>query len=1051
MPDSASPRSQPAVSRVERRVRGRHAPLLLALAILVLSLAATFLAWRSASESVTRERQAEFAFQTRQTVKRIEQRMLTYQQVQRGTQAFLLGSMDVRRDDFRLFVASLRLEQNFPGIQGIALVRKLAPGQVAAHAAAMRARAGSTLADLADSELAGYRVHPGGERPLYSAITHIEPFTGLNPRALGFDMLSEPIRRVAMERARDTGQAAASGKLRLIQEDGRQVQAGLVMYLPVYRRGSAPQDVAQRRADLVGWVGAPFRMEDLMAGLGGERSRDLILAIYDGGEVREEARFYASHGAPAPAQAAPLFGAVERIEIAGRQWTLEMRSAPSFEARLQSDKPRIAAALGATASVLLALLVWSLARGRRRALALATDVTQQLGESEFRWKYALEGAGDGVWDWDRSSGATVYSRRWKAMLGYAEDELAATHQQWEDLIHPDDLGATLATVARYLDSTGQPYESQFRMRCKDGSWRWIRARGMAVTRDAAGRPLRTIGTHTDTTEAKRAESTLRHANASLAAEQHRVRVILEHSHDAFIAAGSDGRISDWNAKAEALFGWSAFDAIGADLGELLAPPDTRAAFHASFRRLLDDASAGEGAPAHTVADVVEVSALHRSGAHIPVELAIASFPTAGGYAVSAFIRDLSERKEAQRLEAERSRALEEARNALEHAQKLEAVGKLTGGVAHDFNNVLHVIGGNVQLMQHMNKGDERLQQRLRSVQSAVDKGAKLSSQLLAFARRQPLQPLVLNPLRILQRMDDLLQRALGETIRIEIDAGPDAGVSLWNTLVDPGQWENVVLNLAINARDAMPQGGVLGIALHNVTLDAEQARACIDIEAGDYVRFALSDSGAGMPPDVMAMAFEPFFTTKPVGQGTGLGLSMAYGFVKQSGGHIEIDSAPARGTTITILLPRSLESEAAAPAHASGAAPGGHETVLVVEDDAPVRATTVSILRGLGYRVLEAQDGQSALDVLGAALAKGDAIDLLFTDVVMPGPVSSTALAQQARQLAPGLAVLFTSGYTRDVLTTGGRLDPSVQLLGKPYREDQLAQQVRAALGRSGG
>jgi len=321
---------------------------------------------------------------------------------------------------------------------------------------------------------------------------------------------------------------------------------------------------------------------------------------------------------------------------------------------------------------------------------------------------------------------------------------------------------------------------------------------------------------------------------------------------------------------------------------------------------------------------------------------------------------------------------------------------------------------------------------------------------------------VLNPLASLRRMEDLLQRALGETIVIEVDAGgevdgnPGPGVSaqdaaapapsraVWNTLVDPGQWENVVLNLAINARDAMPGGGVLGIALHNVTLDAAQLRdqALVDIAPGDYVEFRLSDSGAGMSAEVRAMAFEPFFTTKPVGQGTGLGLSMAYGFVKQSGGHIRIDSTPGSGTTVVILLPRSHEPEAEQPVAPERDAPGGDETILVVEDDALVRATTVSTLSSLGYRVLDAHDGQSALDVIKS----GAPIDLLFTDVVMPGPVSSTELAELAQRLVPKLAVLFTSGYTREALTTGGRLDPGVQLLGKPYREDQLAQRIRAAL-----
>ncbi len=1004
--------------------RERYTPPVLALIVLIIALVATYFAWRSAGDELLRQQTGEFAYQTRQMERRILQRMATYEQVQRGTQAFLLGSMKVERDDFRTFVASLKLDETYPGIQGIALVEIVQPNALAAHTAALR---GAGDAD--------YHIHPVGVRPVFSSITHIEPFTGLNLRALGFDMLTDPTRREAMQRARDTGQPAASGKVRLIQENGKDAQPGLVMYLPVFRRDAATNSVTQRRQNIIGWVGAPFRMGDLMAGLGGERSQDLILSIYDGETVDDGARLYRSAlNTPAELQRVAQFDATRGIVVAGRKWTLHMRSMALFEARLRSDRPQIILLVGLGASMILALLVWTLASGRRRAVVLASDVTNQLGESEFRWKYALEGAGDGVWDWNRGTGVIDYSRRWKEMLGYQEGEIVNAFSTVERLMHPDDAAQTFATFDAYSASTSGTYEAQFRLRCKDGSWRWIRARGMAVTRDAAGLPLRTIGTHTDISSSKQDEQTLLAANARLAAEQHRVKVILDHTHDAFIAVAPNGIITDWNAKAQAMFGWPAQLAIGRDLAALIIPADARAAHRALLRRFVRS-----GAD-NLMRSVIEATALHRDGSEVPIELAIAGFPQQSGLAVSAFVRDISERKAAQRLAIERSKALEDARNALQHSQKLEAVGKLTGGVAHDFNNVLHVIGGNLQLMQLWHKDDVRLQARLRSMQSAVDKGAKLSSQLLAFGRRQPLQPLVLSPRQTLEAMDDLLQRALGETVSIEIDAG----VGGWNTLVDPGQWENVILNLAINARDAMAAGGVLRISLRNVTVDAYQRAPLIDMAPGDYIQFSFADTGAGMSAEVMAHAFEPFFTTKPVGQGTGLGLSMAYGFVKQSGGHIALHSEPGAGTTVVIYLPRSLDEPLFKPTPVVQSVDGGSETILVVEDDAEVRATAAGTLRELGYQVLEAEDGASALTVLRG----GVKIDLLFTDVVMPGPVSSTEMATLAQREFPGIAVLYTSGYTRDALTTGGRLDAGVRLLGKPYRRVQLAQHVRDALSR---
>ncbi|AKJ02951.1 PAS domain S-box-containing protein [Archangium gephyra] len=403
------------------------------------------------------------------------------------------------------------------------------------------------------------------------------------------------------------------------------------------------------------------------------------------------------------------------------------------------------------------------------------------------------------------------------------------------------------------------------------------------------------------------------------------------------------------------------------------------------------------------------------------------------------------REHLEELVRERTRALRESEAerrqtevALRQSQKMEAVGKLTGGVAHDFNNLLQVIGGNLQLLQRDIVGNERAQRRLETAVGAVERGARLAAQLLAFARRQPLEPAVINLGRLVRGMGDLLRRALGEGIEIEtVIAG-----GLWNTLADPNQLENVILNLAINARDAMDGEGRLTIEAGNAMLDDHYALLHQDVEAGQYVLLAISDTGSGMSPEVLERAFEPFFTTKPEGRGTGLGLSMVYGFVKQTGGHIKIYSEVGHGTTIKIYLPRSLQAEVVATEPVTGPIEGGTETILVVEDDPEVRATVVELLTELGYRVLKAADGQSAL----AVIQSGMPVDLLFTDVVMPGPVRSPDLARQAKALLPDLEVLFTSGYTENAIVHGGRLDPGVSLLSKPYRREDLARKLRHLL-----
>jgi signal transduction histidine kinase/CheY-like chemotaxis protein len=421
-----------------------------------------------------------------------------------------------------------------------------------------------------------------------------------------------------------------------------------------------------------------------------------------------------------------------------------------------------------------------------------------------------------------------------------------------------------------------------------------------------------------------------------------------------------------------------------------------------------------------------------------------------GEVIGIFVQgsDVTEQKFAQdalrRHQAEleslvlaRTEELSSAQQALQRSQKLEAIGKLTGGVAHDFNNILQIIGGNLELL-HSRLPDDEAQARLEVAMKAVERGAKLSSHLLAFARRQPLQPVVVNPARIVTDMDDLLCRALGETIQIEtIRSGGQ-----WNTVVDPHQLENVILNLAINARDAMPGGGKLTIEIGNASLDDTYVAAEPDIVPGQYVLIAVSDTGCGMDADVLERACEPFFTTKPEGAGTGLGLSMAYGFVKQTGGHFKIYSEVGHGTAIKMYFPRSHEAEAASTRLTGGPVRGGSETVLVVEDDPSVQETVVGMLGSLGYHVLKADNATAALGILNSGLP----IDLLFTDVVMPGPLRSPELARQAKAMHPGIGVLFTSGYTQNAIVHGGRLDPGVELLSKPYGREQLARKVRQVL-----
>jgi PAS domain S-box-containing protein len=388
----------------------------------------------------------------------------------------------------------------------------------------------------------------------------------------------------------------------------------------------------------------------------------------------------------------------------------------------------------------------------------------------------------------------------------------------------------------------------------------------------------------------------------------------------------------------------------------------------------------------------------------------------------------------ERIE-ERTEELVQSQKALQQSQKMETIGKLTGGVAHDFNNLLQVVAGNLQLLAKDVADNERAETRVKNALAGVDRGAKLASQLLAFSRRQPLEPKVINVGRFVRGMDDLLQRSIGETVDIEVIVAE----GLWNTLADPTQVENALLNLAINARDAMDGTGKLTIEASNARLDDTYTASMDDVSSGNYVLLAVTDTGSGMDEDTLEQVFEPFFSTKPEGKGTGLGLSMVYGFVKQSEGHIKIYSEPGHGTTVKIYLPRALGEEEQEMIAPSGPAKGGTETILVVEDDEDVRATVVDTLSDLGYRVLTARDAQCGL----AVIESGVPVDVLFTDVVMPGTLKSPEMAKLAKTINPNLVVLFTSGYTENSIVHGGKLDPGVELLSKPYTREALDGRIR--------
>jgi signal transduction histidine kinase len=392
--------------------------------------------------------------------------------------------------------------------------------------------------------------------------------------------------------------------------------------------------------------------------------------------------------------------------------------------------------------------------------------------------------------------------------------------------------------------------------------------------------------------------------------------------------------------------------------------------------------------------------------------------------------------------AQQIQANERLQEQLQEAAKMKAIGQLTGGVAHDFNNLLTVILGNAEVLAGELKDDARLRALAELTQTAAERGAELTNRMLSFARQQALEPQAIDVNKLIAGMDGLLRRTLGEDQEIEIVQR----AGLWPTMVDPSQLESALLNLAINARDAMPKGGKLTIETANAHVDDDYAATHDEVKPGQYTLITVSDTGHGMSRETMTRAFDPFYSTKGVGKGTGLGLSMVYGFVKQSGGHVKLYSEVGSGTAVKLYLPRA-EAAAVEAAAASADERGGSETVLLAEDDEMVRTHVTRMLRDLGYSVIVASSGPEALGIVES----GVAFDVLLTDVIMPGGMNGRELADAAAAHRPNLKVLFMSGYAESAIVHHGRLDPGVQLLHKPYRRRELASKLRRVIDGAGG
>ena len=651
----------------------------------------------------------------------------------------------------------------------------------------------------------------------------------------------------------------------------------------------------------------------------------------------------------------------------------------------------------------------------RQIIASFLDVTDQreariaLRESEARLANAQRIAQMGNWDWNLADGDIDWSDEIYRIFGLPQGHAAPPLDDTLSRIHPDDRAHVRAAMERCMSEDGGTASWNYRIFRPDGTMRYLTAQAEA-TFGASGKPVRVSGTVQDVTERREAELATRRTETFLDLIVQNIPAML------FVKDAEELRFITMNRTGETLLGISREELIGKNDRDFF-PAEQAEGFISKDKAVL------EARKPQLIAE--ETIQTRHQGQRLLRTVKVPVFDEEDRpLYLLGFSTDITEQKQ---LELQ-----------FRQAQKMETVGHLTGGVAHDFNNVLMAMQLNLEVVEERLRGDPEAAECLRVALNAVNRGAELTARLLAFSRRQPLQPRVVNINLLVREMMRLLHRTLEEDLDVETVLG--AGV--WSIEVDGSQLENALINLAVNARDAMPEGGKLTIETANTRLDDDYARELDDVRPGQYVMIAVSDTGAGMTPEVMERAFDPFFTTKDVGKGSGLGLSMVYGFVKQSGGHVKLYSEPGEGTTVKLYFPRVL---AAATTEAGDIVPAvqpGNEVVLLVEDDPNVRLSVVRSLETFGYRVHPVESGPDAIAIVKDGLRPA----LLLADVVLPRGMSGSEVSAAITRLAPGCRTLYMSGYTDNAIVHHGRLDPGVVLISKPFTRQALAAKIREVL-----